>query len=97
MRQYIFSRYEFRNIGTGLDLGAVQPDSSPRRQDITGIIGNNVLVNSGFHLRKDFSAFSKVLPELSYSKKHKNIVFKVKQVLSLTGTPNTCLGPALLE
>jgi len=43
----------------GPDYGENKPSALPRRQtvsdDVMEIIGNNVLVNSGCHMRKNFS------------------------------------------
>jgi len=38
-----------------MDLGAGQPSSCPGSQDVTGIIGNIVQGNAGFHMQKKFS------------------------------------------
>jgi hypothetical protein len=74
---------------SGPDEAAGQPNNCPWRQDVTGIIGNMVPVNSGFHARKNFSEnYPQFGHSLSGRKSLKRSGFKWCQIISLPATPN---------
>ena len=81
-----------------------QPGCCPGRKAVTGIIGNMVLINSGFHTRNNLS---EDIPQLRHApselfgspivgrKNLKNVGLKRRRIINLPGVP-TCLGPALV-
>ena len=82
------------DIGTG-QLGS-PPTGAPTykgRCDATGIIGNVVLVNSGFHKPKNFLQWARTHPLKDCQffprpKKFKNRGFKGQKIISLRRAPN---------
>jgi len=80
------------------------PGSCQGRKAVTGIIGNMVLINSGFHTRDNLS---ENIPQLRHApsglfgspilgrKNLKNIDLKRRRIINLPGAP-TCLGPSLV-
>jgi len=85
-----------------MNLGAVQPSSCPGSQDVTGIIGNKVQGNAGFHMQKKFSEnypqLGHVPLERSVSpvlgrKILKNIDLKWHQIVPARGAHLSRAGP----